>query len=142
LKLTRGVGAKGRGLGGDPRASDRLRVLIVEDNVFYAEALRCLLEREGYIVVGVTDHAATSFDLARSERPDLALVDLHLCDGCSGPELGRCLASEGVCVLFLTSAPALAPTDERGLFGVLLKPCGDARLLRAVAEARERISRG
>lgn len=120
----------------------RFRVLIVDDNVFYAEALRCLLERERHTVVGVVDHADEAMALARAERPGLALVDLTLCDGCTGPELGLRLAREGVGVLFLTATPGLAPTGEPGLLGVLPKPAGDARLLRAVAEAKARIGPG
>ncbi|GEP04808.1 response regulator [Methylobacterium oxalidis] len=114
-------------------------MLIVDDNVFYAEALRVLLERERHDVVGVTDHAAEALAVSRAEQPDLALVDLTLRDGCSGPELGRCLAREGVCVLFLTATPGLAPMGELGLLGVLPKPGGDARLLRAIATARDHL---
>lgn len=119
-----------------------MRVLIVDDNVIYADALRSLLEREAHTVVGIADRAAAALDLARAEQPHLALVDLTLRDGCSGPDLGRRLAREGVGVLFLTATPHLAPTGIPGVLDTLPKPAGDARLLRAVAAARMRIQGG
>lgn len=121
--------------------AEKLRVLIADGNIFYAEALRSLLEREQHAVVGVAHHAAEALAMAKADQPDLALVDLHLCDGFSGPELGRSLAREGVSVMFVTATPDLAPTDERGVLGVLPKPAGDARLLRAVSTAREQAGR-
>ncbi|MHB2207112.1 response regulator [Methylobacterium sp. CM6257] len=124
------------------RAGGALRVLIVDDNVIYADALRSLLEREAHTVVGIADRAAAALDLARAEQPHLALVDLTLRDGCSGPDIGRRLAREGVGVLFLTATPHLAPTGIPGVLDTLPKPAGDARLLRAVAAARMRIQGG
>ena len=46
-----------------------LRILIADDNVFYAEALRVLLKRERHVVVGVADHAAEALAVARARQP-------------------------------------------------------------------------
>jgi two-component system, response regulator PdtaR len=110
----------------------RLRVLIVEDDIIYAETVKILLERERHTVVGIAAHASEVRALTRAQHPDLALVDLHLNDGCTGADIGRGLASAGVNVLFLTGTPERAPRDLRGVMAVLAKPAGDARLLRAV----------
>jgi two-component system, response regulator PdtaR len=119
----------------------RFRVLIVDDNVFYAEALRALLERERHEVVGIEDRADGALALAARRRPDLALVDVNLRDGATGPELGRRLAEAGIGVVFVTGAPDLGPVREKRVGEVLRKPAGDARLLRAVAEAGRRLRR-
>jgi two-component system, response regulator PdtaR len=119
----------------------KFRVLIVDDNVFYAEALRALLERERHEVVGIEDHAQGALALAARRKPDLALVDVNLRDGSTGPELGAKLAEAGIGVVFVTGAPDLGPVRARRVGAVLRKPAGDARLLRAVAEAGERLRR-
>src|ERR1700710_2328358 len=58
-----------------------LRVLIVEDDIIYAETVKILLERERHTVVGIAAHASEVRALTRAQHPDLALVDLHLNDG-------------------------------------------------------------
>lgn len=110
----------------------KFRVMIVDDNVFYAEAVRDLLKRERHHVVGVEDRATSALTLAERDKPDLALVDVNLGDGRTGFELGRKLAASGVGVVFVSG--------EKGLGSeVLRKPAGDARLLRAIDEAGQRL---
>jgi two-component system, response regulator PdtaR len=69
------------------------RVLIVEDEALVAMDLRESLEDMGYKVVGVAADSARAFEMAAME-PDLALVDLNLRDGLTGPEIGKRLARE------------------------------------------------
>lgn len=109
-----------------------LRVLIVEDNLIYAEALKCLLERACHVVVGIASQAREACALIRKHRPNLALVDLHLRDGLTGVEIGRSLVRAGIGVLFLTGTPDAVPGDLLGAHGVLTKPAGDARLMQAI----------
>ena len=66
-----------------------LRVLLVEDNTFTRATVRGALENAGLIVVGDTGVAAESLDLARTHKPDAALVDLDLGDGPSGVEVAK-----------------------------------------------------
>lgn len=42
------------------------------------------------------------------------------------------MARDGIRVLFVTATPALASVAAEGVVGVLGKPAGDARLLRAI----------
>lgn len=109
-----------------------LNVLIVEDDLIYAEAVKGLLEREQHTVIGIASDAAGAHALTCARRPDLALVDIGLDDGLSGSEVGRSLALSGVSVLFLTGRSEQAPHGITGSFGVLAKPAGDARLLQAI----------
>lgn len=116
----------------------KFRVMIVDDNVFYAEALRELLRRERHEVIGIEDRASDALALAARSRPDIALVDVNLRDGCTGPELGQKLAESGVEVVFLSGQGDLGPVRDRRVGEVLRKPAGDARLLRAVEDAGKR----
>ena len=119
----------------------KFRVMIVDDNAFYAEALRDLLERERHEVVGIEDRASGALALAQRDKPDLALVDVNLRDGSTGPELGQRLAEAGVGVVFVSGAADLEPVRARRVGEVLRKPAGDAKLLRAVQDAGRRLGK-
>jgi DNA-binding response OmpR family regulator len=114
----------------------RARILIVEDEYLIAADLEAALEDLGYGCVGVAPDLQTALTLAAS-KPDLALVDIHLRDGQTGPLIGARLAEEhGMAVLFVTANPRMA-LDARapGVIGVLNKPCREEVVAAAVAYA-------
>jgi DNA-binding response OmpR family regulator len=77
-------------------------VLIVEDERSLVELLRGYLEREGYAVLAVFDGLA-GLELARTERPDLIILDLML-PGLDGLEVCRRLRQfSDAYVLMLTA---------------------------------------
>jgi DNA-binding NarL/FixJ family response regulator len=56
-----------------------VRVLLVDDNPMFVEALRALLDTDNRIdVIATTDNSADALELAAAERADVALVDLAL----------------------------------------------------------------
>lgn len=55
-----------------------LRLLIVDDNAYFLEAARDLLEREGLAVVGVASTGDEAVERVEALRPDVALVDIDL----------------------------------------------------------------
>ncbi len=78
------------------------RILIVEDEASIAEPFARLLEREGFETT-VAGTAAAALESARSEPPDLVLLDLVLPDG-DGRDVCRTLRGEsGVPVIMLTA---------------------------------------
>ena len=101
-------------------------MLQVEDDPVNARLIeRALARRPGVRLVGATT-VADGLRLARDERPDLVLVDLHLPDG-SGRELLRRLESEIPVVLVTADGAAEADGVE-----VLTKPVDVGRLLELV----------
>src|SRR5580700_5384137 len=77
------------------------RILVVEDEDAIRETLRYNLAREGYVVV----EAATGPDalvIARSERPDLILLDVML-PGLSGLEVCVLRQESSTPILMLTA---------------------------------------
>jgi CheY-like chemotaxis protein len=100
------------------------RVLIVEDEYLVAADLEAALEDLGYASVGIAQDLETALDLAQS-GPDIALVDVHLRDGETGPLIARRLVEEfAVKVLFVTANPRMvADTQLPGAIGVIGKPC-------------------
>ncbi|MDQ4060847.1 MAG: response regulator [Pseudomonadota bacterium] len=100
----------------------RLRVLLVEDEVVVGLGLELVLREQGYAVVGFARDSRAAVVLARERRPDLALVDVHLADGDTGPDVARSLTVLGILVVFMTANVELLPQDFAGALGVMPKP--------------------
>ena len=83
-----------------------MRVLIVEDEPDVALVIEDIALAEGFEVVGIATRATEAMELAR--EADLAIVDVRLADGLSGPKIARSLAAGfDVAVVFLTGNPEL-----------------------------------
>ena len=121
----------------------RGRILIVEDEYLVAADLEAVLEEMGYSCAGIAPDAETALALA-SHKPDLALVDIHLRDGRSGPQIAERLAREhGVNILFVTANPRMAlDAGVPGVIGVLSKPCQEETILAALEYALARHAPG
>lgn len=81
------------------------RVLIVEDEIFVALDLENILLSSGFTVSGIAaDHASA---LSLADESDVALVDVNLRDGPTGPSIAMALAREyGISIIFVTANPA------------------------------------
>lgn len=109
------------------------RIMIVEDEALVAFELEAILEDLGYEPVGIAADATSAMRLI-SNQPDLALVDLNLRDGPTGPQIGEVLArNHGVKVLFMTANPRVLGDGIAGTVGVLTKPCDAPTVEAAVA---------
>ena len=102
-------------------------ILIVEDNATNMKLSTFLLESADYTVLAATN-AETGLTLARTERPDLILMDIHL-PGMDGLEATALLkadeATRGIPVIALT-ALAMKGDEQRilaaGCDGYIAKP--------------------
>jgi two-component system, response regulator PdtaR len=103
----------------------RKKVLIVEDEFLVAMNLENTLKALGYETVGIAPDSHTAYGLAE-HRPDIALVDVNLRDGETGPEIGARLAQDfGTSVLFVTANPRQLNDGISGTLGVMQKPYDD-----------------
>lgn len=100
------------------------KVLIVEDEILVALNLKHMLAERGFETVGIAPDAETARRLSVSE-PDIALVDINLRDGETGPGIGEALAGSGTSVLFLTANPSMLGNGIAGALGVVSKPYDD-----------------
>ena len=108
------------------------RILIVEDEMLVATELEAILEDLGHAPVGIAPDLETAMSLA-DRNVDLALVDLNLRDGLTGPQIGKFLCDKcNVTVLFVTANPGLLGDGIAGTVGVLAKPTSEADVKRAV----------
>lgn len=97
------------------------KILIVKDEMQVALELESILAESGFESVGIAPDLCTAQDYA-GHPIDLALVDLNLRDGLTGPQVGKLLCEKGVSVLFLTANPSVLGEGIAGTIGVLTKP--------------------
>ena len=110
------------------------KILIVEDEVLTAMALKQQLETAGYEIIGTPSTGEDAVRLAENDKPDLILMDILLkgpMDGISASE--EILGSSSVPVVYLTASsdPATAQRANRtGHSGYLKKhvDAGDLKI--------------
>jgi DNA-binding response OmpR family regulator len=117
-----------------------MRILIVEDELIVAIGVEASLSEEGHQVVGIARESNTALGLGRRLRPDLALVDVHLVDGETGPEIAGHLKEMGIPVLFMTANASTLPDGMAGALGVIPKPVAAHVLKGAVRWVADRDS--
>ncbi|MDR7141922.1 DNA-binding response OmpR family regulator [Rhizobium sp. BE258] len=97
-----------------------MRILIVEDEFLIAMDIEEAVRALGYDVVGPVGSLQEAMELAG--EADVALVDVRLKDGVTGPEVGNHLHFQyGVTVVFITGNPE-AVRQNKAAIGVLQKP--------------------
>ena len=83
-----------------------MRVLIVEDEPDVALLIEDIALAQGFEVIGIATRTTEAMELAG--EADLAIVDVRLSDGLSGPKIARALSTGfNVGVVFLTGSPEL-----------------------------------
>ena len=107
------------------------KILIVEDEMFIAMELESILEDLGHEPVGIAPDLETADQYAALPL-DLALVDLNLRDGLTGPEIGKRLGERGVTIVFITANPRILGDGIAGAVGVLTKPTDENSVRGAV----------
>ena len=118
-----------------------MRILIAEDETIIRLDLRQLLERAGYEVVAEAKDGEEAVALARSEEPELAILDVKMpkLDGIEAAR--RILEERPIPIVMLTAygqKELVSRAVEAGVFGYLVKPFREQDLLPAIAAARAR----
>jgi DNA-binding NtrC family response regulator len=110
------------------------KVLVVEDEIFVAVEIENVVAELGHHPVGIAADAKTALDLAH--EAEVALVDLNLRDGPTGPAIGLTLAEKfGVTVVFMTANPSQLGDGVAGTVGVIGKPVMDDEMRQTVTYA-------
>jgi response regulator NasT len=118
-----------------------MRVLVGEDETLIRLDLRGMLETAGFEVCAEAGDGEEAVELARTEQPDLAVLDVKM-PKLDGIETARRILDERpipiVIVSAYTEASLVARAAEAGVFGYLAKPFREEDLLPAIATARAR----
>jgi DNA-binding response OmpR family regulator len=96
------------------------KVLIVEDEIFVALEIEQIVEDAGFEVGAIA--ADKDAALACAQDCDIALVDLNLRDGPTGPQIGMELSRHGIRVIYVTANPAQIGEAAVAALGVITKP--------------------
>jgi two-component system, response regulator PdtaR len=120
---------------------DAVRILIAEDETIIRLDLRSLLEGAGLEVCAEAHDGAEAVELARSQLPDLAILDVKMprLDGIEAAK--RILDERPIPIVMLTAygqQELVNRAVEAGVFGYLVKPFRETDLLPALATARAR----
>ena len=108
-------------------------LLIVEDEILAAMALRDELEDAGYTVMDLTSRHEEALSAVAAVKPDLALVNIQLQGRDDGIELARQLHAVGVPVVFISGQVSRARSAQTFAIGSLPKPYSCAEMVLAVA---------
>src|ERR671935_1396675 len=118
-----------------------MRVLVAEDETIIRLDLRDLLERSGFEVCAEAHDGEEAVELARSEQPDVAIMDVKMpkLDGIEAAR--RILDERPIPIVMLTAYgqdELVSRALEAGVFGYLVKPFREQDLLPAIRTARAR----
>jgi AmiR/NasT family two-component response regulator len=118
-----------------------MRVLVAEDETIIRLDLKDLLERSGFEVCAEARDGEEAVALARSERPDVAIMDVKMpkLDGIEAAR--RILDERPIPIVMLTAYgqdELVQRAAEAGVFGYLVKPFREQDLLPAIRTARAR----
>ena len=111
-----------------------IRILLIEDNSDAREALRALLELDGYEVHAGAD-GPEGLDLARTKAPEVALIDIGL-PGFDGYEVARRMKALGVRPPVMIALTGYSEPEDRqrakdaGFAAHLVKPVDPDNLAR------------
>jgi DNA-binding response OmpR family regulator len=116
--------------------NEKKRALIVEDEFLIAEGLRAQLNSMNVDVCGVASTAEEAVRLAKSETPNLVLMDVRLDGDRDGVDAALHIHdSLGVPVIFVTGSREQATIDRIALdhaAATLFKPVSSAQLRRTI----------
>ena len=121
---------------------EKIRVLLVDDHTLFRSGIKSLLQRtDDFEVVGEAGDGLEGIKRARSLKPDVALLDLHM-PGISGLEAVKVISEEmpDVNVLMLTvseDAQDLMEALRAGACGYLLKNIETDTLVDAIRKAAQ-----
>src|SRR5438067_1694886 len=122
-------------------AVNQMRVLIAEDETIIRLDLKQILERAGLEVCAEAHNGEEAVELARTHKPDLAILDVKM-PGLDGIEAARRILDEHPIPIVMLTAygqeELVSRAIEAGVFGYLVKPFREQDLLPAIAAARAR----
>ena len=118
-----------------------MRILVAEDETLIRLDLRTTLEEAGFDVCAEAKTGREAVELAQSEQPDLAILDVKMpeLDGIEAAR--RILAERPIPIVMLTAYgqdELVSRAVEAGVFGYLVKPFREQDLLPAIHAARAR----
>jgi AmiR/NasT family two-component response regulator len=124
------------GVHGEPER--RLRVLVAEDETIIRMDLCSLLTKHGFHVVAEAANGAQAVELARTENPDVAVLDLRMPEVDGIEAARRIYAERPLPIVMLTAFSDRANVEraiDAGVFSYLVKPFRESDVVPAIRAA-------
>jgi two-component system, response regulator PdtaR len=106
--------------------TNKIKILIVEDQLIIARDIESLLIDWGYNVVGIAASSEEALAIFSTKKPDIALVDVHIQGEVDGIETVRLFnLKRPIPIVYLTAQADIQTVDrakESNPFAYLLKP--------------------
>ena len=117
------------------------RILIVEDEGILAMKTQADLEQMGHEVVGIVDNGKEAIKIAKSEEPEIILMDIVLKGRLNGIEVSGIICGNNGCKIIYMTAHADNVTIEAAKkvkhVGFLFKPFDPDQLKKVLEGALE-----
>jgi AmiR/NasT family two-component response regulator len=125
--------------------TERIRVIIADDESIIRMDLREMLTNLGYLVVGEVGDGRSAISLARELRPDIVIMDIKFeGEEFDGIDAARLLTEERISPVLLLTAYSqrelVMRAREAGVVGYLVKPFREADLVPAIEVALARFA--
>ena len=113
---------------------NKLKIIIVEDELIAAEFLKEILEETGAEVIDIIDSGKEAIEVCIKKEPDVIFMDIMLCDNISGCEAAVEISrkNQHSKIIFLTAYIDEEMIDyaaESGAVGYLTKPYNKAQII-------------
>ena len=108
-------------------------ILIVEDEILIGWTLKLVLQVGGHRAIGPAASADEALELTRTDRPELAFIDIGIAGERDGIAVASALTEQhGTACIFLTAQADRARTARDVALGVIAKPYDPRDVLHAV----------
>jgi DNA-binding LytR/AlgR family response regulator len=115
---------------------DRIKTLIVEDELIIAEDMKGMLQEMNHQVIGIASDCGEAEEFLTRDTPDIALIDIHLRGGDDGIALARSIRGKyNIPIVFITSYSDKTTVDRAKQLspdGYIVKPFEKADLFTSV----------
>lgn len=116
--------------------TNKIGILIVEDEALVAEDLKEMVQGFGYEIPGIADTGEKAIALADEYRPDLVLMDINLAGDMDGITAGGEIRSRrGIPIIYVTAFATQAIIDrakKTNPSGYILKPFNERQIQTAI----------
>jgi DNA-binding response OmpR family regulator len=120
-----------------------LKVLIAEDELTIADMVEDTLVNNGYEVCGIARDVDEAVALARTYKPEFAIIDLRLADGSFGTEIAAQLGGpDRLGILYASGNVSHVTLSTADGEAALMKPYGAPALLRSLEIVAEIVATG
>ncbi len=121
--------------------SDRVRLVLAEDEAIIRLDLKETLEEEGYEIIGEAGDGAIALELVRELRPDVTILDIKM-PGTDGLEAARTIIRERLSAVVILTAfsqrDLVEQARDAGALAYMVKPFQRSELVPAIELARAR----